>query len=180
MSQIQARIGNRYNDIIGYFKRCPFGTYPPDMTALSGLPPVDRCLILERVLLECRCDVLALIDKLSMAYLKAGWKDLALLFLDAAKRRGLMSGDAYSYFYDKILDLDGVRLSSKTYGESIHTIKGDRYMAPDLCELLIELCRDYSEDNVFQSVDFTSALDAGDIAEFMNERRAFIRLVAGV
>ena len=50
MSVIADRIGHRYVDILSYFRQHPFGSIPPDMTVLSVLPPVDRCLILEQVL----------------------------------------------------------------------------------------------------------------------------------
>lgn len=178
MSKIKDRIGCRYDDILAYFEQRPFGSYPPDMTVLSGLPPVDRCLILEQVYLRGFCDVLALIDKLSMAYLKAGWKNIALEFLDSAYRRRLMPYDAYLYFQDKIEGLSSVRLSSKTYAESVATISGDRCMSPELCDMLLDLCQDYREQNVFEGVDFTSALDAPDVRDFIEERRSFVRLVA--
>lgn len=180
MSKISDRIGTRYDDILAYFEQRPFGLYPPDMTALSGLPPVDRCLILERVLLKGCCDVIVLIDKLSMAYLKAGWKNIAFDFLEAAYKRGLMPYDAYCYFRNKIEDLSSVRLSSPTYASSLQTIMGDRFMAPQLCELLLDLCQSYRDQNVFEGIDFSSAMDSSDVCGFVEERRAFVRLVAGV
>ena len=81
MSNISNRIGSRYDDILSYFRRHPFGSIPPDMTVLSVLPPIDRCLILERVFEHGDGYGLILIDKLSMAYMKAGWLDLGKLFL---------------------------------------------------------------------------------------------------
>ena len=68
MSSIAERIGDRHDTISAYFKYNTFGRTPEDLTVLSLLPPVDRCLILERVVEAGSLDFLACIDKLSMAY----------------------------------------------------------------------------------------------------------------
>ena len=180
MSRIAERIGCRYDDIFAYFKRVPFGCNPPDMTALSNLPPVDRCLILEHILINADGDVLTLVDKLSMAYLKAGWMDLAIAFVRASFRRGLIDAYAMDYFEGKLERLSGVRQSSDSYEESIPRIQRDMGMAPDMCELLLELCYGYRGRDVFEGIDFSSPMDAADVKKFLEERQEFIRLIAGV
>jgi hypothetical protein len=180
MSRIADRIGCRYDDILAYFKIVPFGCNPPDMTALSNLPPVDRCLILEKVLINADGDILTLIDKLSMAYLKAGWMDLAIAFVRASCRRGLIDTYALAYFEGKMDRLSGVRMSSSSYEESIPRIQRDMWMAPDMCELLIDLCEGYRGHDVFEGIDFLNPLHAPDVRQFIEERRNFIRRIAGV
>ena len=180
MSRIADRIGCRYDDILAYFRRVPLGCNPPDMTALSNLPPVDRCLILEKVLINADGDILTLIDKLSMAYLKAGWMDLAIAFVRASCRRGLIDTYALAYFEGKLDRLSGVRMSSNSYEESIPRIQRDMWMAPDMCELLMDLCEGYRGRNVFDGIDFSNPFDASDVQQFLDERRNFIRLIAGV
>lgn len=180
MSRIADRIGCRYDDILAYFKRVPFGCNPPDMTALSNLPPVDRCLILEQVLINADGDILTLIDKLSMAYLKAGWMDLAIAFIRASCQRGLIDAYARVYFEEKLDGLSGVRMSSCSYEESIPRIQRDMGMAPDMCELLMDLCEGHRGHDVFEGIDFSNPLDASDVRQFLDERRNFIRLIAGV
>ena len=182
MSRISERIGSRYDEILAYFKRVPFGCNPPDMRALSYLPPVDRCLILEQVLLKADGDILALVDKLSMAYLKAGWMDLAIDFVRASYRRGLIDAGALDFFEGKLAGLSGVRMSSNSYKESILCIQGEANMgvSPDMYEILLELCEEYKGHDVFEGIDFSSLLDAADVGAFMEERRMFIRSIAGV
>ena len=180
MSRIAERIGCRYDDILSYFKRVPLGCNPPDMRALSVLPPVDRCLILEQVLISADGDILVLIDKLSMAYLKAGWMDLAIAFVRASCRRGLIDTYTLTYFEDKLDGLSGVRMSSNSYEESIPRIQGDMRAAPDMCELLMDLCEGSRGHDVFEGIDFSNPLDASDVQQFLDERRNFIRLIAGV
>ena len=180
MSRIADRIGCRYDDILAYFSRVPLGCNPPDMTALSNLPPVDRCLILEKVLINADGDILALIDKLSMAYHKAGWMDLAIAFVRASCRRGLIDTYTLTYFEEKLDGLSGVRMSSNSYEESIPGIQRDMWMAPDMCELLMDLCEGYRGHDVFEGIDFSNPLDASDVQQFLDERRNFIRLIAGV
>ena len=182
MSKIADRIGSRYDDILAYFSRVPFGSYPPDQTALSDLPPVDRCLILEKLLMRMDCAIPVLVDKLSMAYLKSGWSDLAYEFLDACRYRGLIDDELHAYFVQKIGDLEGVRMSSFSYEQSLPRIQQTKLFgrSPELSELLIDLCRDYHGCDVFSGVSFTSVVDSPDIQAFFDERRAFIHWVSGV
>ena len=92
MSTISARIRDRYDRFCDYFADHAFGSRPPDLTVLSLLPPVDRCLILERVLEFGSCDFPTCIDKLSMA--RFSW-----MFLegDVARLMDIFPGVAYRY-----------------------------------------------------------------------------------
>lgn len=170
MSNIGSKIGRRYDDIISYFKRNMFGYRMMDLTVLSCLPPVDRCLILERVAKECRADVIVLIDKLSMAYLKAGWEDLAQSFIKACYRRGLILPTEYDVMSDKISNLD-VYGVSEDYDDAIDKLPRNKC---EFMDLIRNLCETYRGQEVFSGVNLLSHEDVHDMELFIEERWTFI------
>lgn len=180
MSRISNRIGSRYDDILSYFKRYPFGSIPPDMTVLSVLPPIDRCLILERVFERGDGYELALIDKLSMAYMKAGWLDLGRLFLENCYEGGFIDDDIRWELDKKINDLSNLRCSSTTYEDALCVLPQYEVFGGNFCRLIRTLCEDYIDMNVFQNVDALSPVWSSDILIFKNEREGFIRRVGGI
>lgn len=180
MSRISNRIGSRYDDILSYFKRYPFGSIPPDMTVLSVLPPIDRCLILERVFERGDAYELALIDKLSMAYMKAGWLDLGRLFLENCYEGGFIDDDIRWELDKKISDLSNLRCSSTTYEDALYTLPQYEVWGGDFCRLIRTLCEDYIDMNVLQEVDPLSPAWSSDILIFKKERVGFIRRVGGI
>lgn len=173
MSNIGNKIGHRYDQIVSYFKCNPFGSKPIDLTALSCLPPVDRCLILERVAKECGADVIVLIDKLSMAYLKAGWSDLAEMFVRACCRKGVIMPAHYYMFMDKLsgLSVYGV---SQGYEDALDKLPR---MNGALEGLIRDLCETYRGQEVFSGVDVSSPYDARDVEAFKEERLNFINSI---
>lgn len=173
MSTIGDKIGTRYNDIVSHFKQHPFGTVMPDLTILSLLPPVDRCLILERVAGECRVDAIVWIDKLSMAYLKAGWRDIAMQFLEACRSRRIIGTDYYYMFVDKISGL-AVHGTSQSYDDTLLKLPHYEFGGGELAGYIRDLCEAYRGSEVFAGVDFLNPLDMRDVAEFKNERMRFI------
>ena len=180
MSKIANRIGSRYDDILSYFRRYPFGSIPPDMTVLSVLPPIDRCLILERVFERGDGYKLALIDKLSMAYMKAGWLDLGRLFLENCYEGGLIDDYIRRELDEKIRDLSNLRCSSTTYEDALCVLPQYEVFGGSFCRLIRTLCEDYIDMNVFQNVDALSPVWSSDILIFKNEREGFIRRVGGI
>ena len=180
MSKIANRIGHRYDDILAYFRRCPFGSIPPDMTALSVLPPVDRCLILERVFDRGDGDVVVLADKLSMAYMKSGWLDLGQLFLRECGRAGVIDEFISLELIEKIEGLSNLRISAATYEDALCTLPTYEAFGGAFCRLIRTLCEDYIDRNVFQDVDFFSPVWASDIEAFIRERQSFISRIGGV
>lgn len=166
MSKIASKVGTRYDAISDYFKDRKFGNEPENLTLLSLLPPVDRCLIIERVM-ECgRCDFMTCIDKLSMAYYKAGFKEVAFEFLEKCNGCGWLRGN-YRYFVDKLTDLV-VHNVSKTYGDALQ--KFPKYDTRSFfCRLIRALCSRYQGEELLTGYE-TSA----DIDDFVRERRAFI------
>ena len=177
MSIIANRIGRRYDDILSYFRQHPFGSIPPDMTVLSVLPPVDRCLILERVFERGNWHGLALVDKLSMAYMKAGWLDLGRMFLRQCLNIGLIDECVCMEFIAKIERLSKLRLSAATYEDALCTLPQYEIYGGDFCPLVRTLCEDYIDMNVFQEVDFLSPVWGPDVERFCEERRSFIRRI---
>ena len=180
MSVIADRIGHRYVDILSYFRQHPFGSIPPDMTVLSVLPPVDRCLILEQVLERGDGYGLVLADKLSMAYMKTGWLDFGKMFLRQCFNTGLIDEYVCVELIAKIEMLSNFRLSAATYEDALRTLPQYEILGGDFCSLVRTLCEDYIDMNVFQDVDFFSPVWAPDVECFKEERKSFIRRIGGV
>ena len=166
MSTIFERVGARYDLISDYFKCNALGRRPGDLTVLSLLPPVDRCLILERVL-ECgQCDLLTCVDKLSMAYYKAGWRDLAFAFIEKGNAAGWLSGH-YGLFVEKLTDLPVFNVT-RTYEEALRKLEAyDTKSA--FCRLIRVLCTRYRGEEIL-----TGQETPDELAAFLSERRAFI------
>lgn len=174
MSKIADRIGSRYDAIIEYFIRHPFGTHPPDMTVLSLLPPEDRCLILERLFRLRSGNILDLVDKLSMAYLKAGWPDLANRFVEACVKGGWIIPEHGVFFLNKLntLLVHGV---SEDYADTLRKLPQYEGLAQDLGALIRTLCESYSGRELFANVSLICFTDVVDLRTFIAERGLFVR-----
>lgn len=173
MSKISERVGNRHDPISDYYKANVFGTRPGELTLLSLLPPVDRCLILERILEGGKCDLLACIDKLSMAYYKAGWPNVAFEFLRGCATRGWLEGH-YRFFAEKLNGLPVTNVS-RTYDDTLQKLgEYDRLQVYDtqavvFSRLIRDLCVLYRGREIITGYETQDELD-----EFIQERRAFI------
>jgi len=172
MSLVSLRIGPRYKGIIDYFHNNPFGTNPPNMTVLSLLPPVDRCLILEQLVCGCTSNRIDVIDKLSMAYLKAGWRDVANEFLDICFDLEWLNEAEYVFFVEKIRSLL-IHDVSENYAATLEKLPC--YACEDVFESLIRsLCENYAGKEVLAGM--ADKGEAGIVAmkQFKDERRRFI------
>lgn len=177
MSRIAARIGTRYDGIINYFRRHPFGSIPQDMTTLSLLPPIDRVLILERIFSQRNGDMIATIDKLSMAYVKSGYEEIPFEFLTACLKSGLLSEDEYMFFVEKLRGLNVYGVSDD-YNDTIKKLPNYVCEGDELGEELKSLCRDYREKEIFAGMSMLDPEEHVDRYEFDDERRGFIRSIA--
>lgn len=177
MSRISARIGTRYDGIINYFHRHPFGSIPQDMTTLSLLPPIDRVLILERIFSRGYGDLIATIDKLSMAYVKSGYEEIPLEFLKICLKSGLLCEDEYMFFVEKLRGLNVYGVSDD-YNNTIMKLPEYVCEGDELGEELKNLCRDYREKEIFAGMSMLDHREHVDRYEFDNERRSFIRSIA--
>ena len=177
MSKIADRIGTRYDAIVEYFVRHPFGTYPPDMTMLSLLPPEDRCLILERLFQLQLGNILDLVDKLSMAYLKAGWPELANRFVVACVKGGWIIPEHGVFFLDKLSTL-AVHGVSEDYFDTLRKLPQYESPASELGALIRTLGETYSGRELFANVSLIRAADVVDLQTFIAERESFVRWCA--
>lgn len=177
MSRIAERIGSRYEAIVDYFVGHPFGSHPPDMTILSLLPPVDRCLILERLFSLRAGNVLDLVDKLSMAYLKAGWPELANRFVVACVKGGWIIPEHGVFFLDKLSTL-AVHGVSEDYADTLRKLPQYESLAPDLGALIRTLCETYSGRELFVNISLLRVDDVLDLETFIAERESFVRWCA--
>lgn len=174
MSKIADRIGTRYDAIVEYFVRFPFGTHPPDMTVLSLLPPEDRCLILERLFQLQLGNILDLVDKLSMAYLKAGWPELANRFVVACVKGGWIIPEHGVFFLDKLSTL-AVHGVSEDYFDTLRKLPQYESPASELGALIRTLCETYSGRELLADVPLISIDDVIDLQTFIAERESFVR-----
>ena len=174
MSKIADRIGSRYDAIIEHFIRNPFGTHPPDMTVLSLLPPEDRCLILERLFQRHSGNVLDLVDKLSMAYLKAGWLDLANRFVEYCVKGGWIIPEHGAFFLNKLntLVVHGV---SEDYADTLRKLPQYESLAQDLGAIIRTLCEAYSGRELLANISLIRFTDVVDLQTFIAERESFVR-----
>ena len=176
-SRITARIGTRYDNLIDYFRRHPFGSIPHDMTVLSLLPPIDRVLILERVFTRGYGDLIALVDKLSMAYVKSGYEEIPFEFLKACRDCGLLHENAYCFFVDKLQGLN-VSGASDDYGDTAKKLPRYVCAGEELGAILMRLCNDYGGKEVFAGVPGFHIGEMVDRWKFNDERRGVVRLIA--
>ena len=177
MSKIADRIGSRYDAIIEHFIRRPFGTHPPDMTVLSLLPPEDRCIILERLFQRHSGNILDLVDKLSMAYLKAGWQDLANRFVEACVKGGWIITEHGAFFLDKLstLVVHGV---SEDYADTLRNLPQYEAFARELSALIRTLCETHSGRELLAGISLLRPDDVVDLQTFIAERESFVRWCA--
>lgn len=174
MSKIADRIGTRYDAIVEYFVRHPFRTHPPDMTVLSLLPPEDRCLILERLFQLQLGNILDLVDKLSMAYLKAGWPELANRFVAACVKGGWIIPEHGVFFLDKLSTLT-VHSVSEDYADTLRKLPQYESLAPELGALIRTLCEIYSGRELLANISLIRFTDVVDLQTFIAERESFVR-----
>lgn len=168
-SLVTKKVGDRYNPILQHFKIVPFGSNPHDLTVLSVLPPIDRVLILESLFSSRSGDVITLIDKLSMAYFKAGYSNLAYDFLRACDRKRLFTHPFYGYdfFVDKLSGLHVTNVSVR-YEDALRAlIQYDD--GGSFCRLIRLLCERYAGREVVIG-NFSSI----DLQAFVDERKEFI------
>ena len=177
MSKIADHIGLRYEGIVAYFVRRPFGTYPADMTVLSLLPPEDRCLILERLFQLQLGNILDLVDKLSMAYLKAGWPELANRFVVACVKGGWIIPEHGVFFLDKLSTL-AVHGISEDYADTLRKLPQYESLAPELGALIRTLCETYSGRELLAGISLICFTDVVDLQTFIAERGSFVRWCA--
>ena len=177
MSKIADHIGLRYEGIVAYFVRRPFGTYPADMTVLSLLPQEDRCLILERLFQLQLGNILDLVDKLSMAYLKAGWPELANRFVVACVKGGWIIPEHGVFFLDKLSTL-AVHGISEDYADTLRKLPQYESLAPELGALIRTLCETYSGRELFTNISLLRFDDVLDLQSFIAERESFVRWCA--
>lgn len=87
MEHFQNQLREKHLKIVDYFKNNTFGTNMPILTHFSRLSPLDRCIILERLLQETGGNIY-IYDKLVLAYCKIGQAALAQRVIELARKRG--------------------------------------------------------------------------------------------
>lgn len=169
--RLSKNVGDRYDAISRYFKDHRLGDNPIELSALSVLPPVDRCLIIERIMQNGECNILVCIEKLSMAYYKAGWSDFAMEFLLKCNAANLTRGQGQD-FIDKLKDLPVVNISHN-YKESLQKLytyySTTSFWSSEFVKLLKDLCEAYEGNEILNGNETNE-----QISEFIAERREFL------
>lgn len=94
-----------YEAILLYFNKYSFGSQLPVLSILSSLPPVDRCVIIEQILVKDKSNIEAY-SKLSLAYLKKGDKKKAYDLLSNANKYGNISNINYKILNNNLIEID--------------------------------------------------------------------------
>jgi len=190
---ISDKIGERYEGVLNYLSTSPFGYNPSDLTVLSLLPPIDRCLILEQAFLRGSIGkrvVPVWIDKLSMAYWKvcnqvsygtAWWEFQSIEFLKSCQygsKAGFLTEEERDYQEDKVMGLR-VRNVCKTYDDTARLLPGYASSSPVLVNLLELLCSRYAGMDIFADVNLSTCKGFGDYVVFVNDRTDFLRHATG-
>lgn len=177
ISNIAKMVGTRYDAICAYFRDNPFGSNPSDLTILSLLPPIDRCLIIERILKLDNSDRLTCIDKLSMAYLKAGLRDVAFEFIKQCDKCGWFNNQPnrypypqwdYDFFSDKLNGLV-VGNVSVSYDDTLRKFP-DYDSGSQFCGLVKQLSVEYKGREILKGDESPEVLK-----KFHDERLAYVK-----
>lgn len=173
MSQLAEEIAHRYDDIVHFFEVRPFGKYMDDLSILSVLPPVDRCLIIEDVILYRYGRPVACVEKLALAYLKAGWNNLAQEIVQKFYRKGWLPSVAYSMILDKLSTVAPSNVSAD-YEDTLNKLRTYDYEGTELGKLIKELCEQFVGRELLTHIDMCDPFQITDLMDFINERREFI------
>lgn len=176
MSSISQRIGTRYDQIVELFRQRPFGeeAYLEDLSTLSILPPVDRCIIIEKVI-QCRYgNPIAWADKLSMAYVKAGWENLAQELVLKFYQKGWLPQQWATFLMEKLQSLSPTNVTTD-YKEALEKLHRYGYEATLLGQCIKDLCTRYEGDELDGNINLRNPLQMANWMDFIQERRMFIK-----
>lgn len=173
MSQLAEKIAHRYDGIVHFFRERPFGKYMEDLSILSILPPVDRCLIIEGVIQHQYGYPIAWVDKLALAYLKAGWDNLAHEIVQKFYHKGWLPSVAYSMILEKLSTVAPSNVSVD-YEDTLNKLLAYDYEETALGKLIKELCEQFVGQELLTHIDMCDPFQVADLMDFINERREFI------
>lgn len=144
-----------------------------DLSILSVFPPVDRCLIIEGVI-QCRYGYpIAWVDKLALAYLKAGWNNLAQEIVQKFYHKGWLPSVAYSMILDKLSMVTPSNVSAD-YEDTLNKLLAYDYEETALGKLIKALCAQFVGRELLTHIDMCDPFQITDLMDFINERREFI------
>ena len=138
--------------LVKYFSKNKFGSEHPLLTMLSILPPKSRVYILEKIS-EFDSRNLWIVDKLSMAHLKSGQKEKALVYLSEQHKNGLLDDYSLKNYNDKI-ELLSLHLQKFDISKSILDVKrkyeefslpGDQDNYREFTNIMLALLSGYSK-----------------------------------
>ena len=170
---ISSRIQGRYEEIIDYFARHPYGSDSKDVTVLNILPVVDQCLVLERLLLLGYGTTLNLIDKLSSAYFKAGLTDFMSSFLASCCQIGFLDAYLRDYYSNRRngASTGGYPVS---YKESLARLPRYAFPEDELGRLIRDMCMRFAGADILEGIDLATACGREALEDFKTDRRRFL------
>lgn len=94
----------KHKPIINWFLKNGFGTNMPILTYFSTLSPIDRCVILESLMANRVVNV-EVIDKLILAYVKAGYREHGEYIISLLKKSNYCNDDYFIAGIESKLDI---------------------------------------------------------------------------
>ncbi len=131
--------------IIDYFNKYGFGTNMPVLTYLSILAPIDRCVILENLFDINRLNSI-LSDKLLLAYVTSGKKELARLVIENSIRNG--ESELNVWALESKLDLGLAPFRNRDQRLALYNdflCKTESILEIEFLNILIQFCKDSYE-----------------------------------
>ena len=174
--------GKRYGLILSLFSAASHSFSEADAALLRLIPPADRSLILEHLLLRLVGDPVFVADELVDAYIAAGWEPLASLLIIARKKSGRLDTIALRSGLDAFERIHQNQPNPKTYADCLPALRQADGEPCLLRNFLLNLCEQYEGDDLPADIDFDELDDAQatcppETKAFVSQRYSFIEAI---
>lgn len=96
LNHFSSQVKDKHLFIANHFLTYGFGTDMPTLRYFSILEPIDRCIIMEFLISQGMLNFI-MIDKLTMAYAKAGYPSFASEAVEYARQAGESEMNVWAY-----------------------------------------------------------------------------------
>ena len=167
MSELETRLGNRYEQIIAHFREHPYDENSDDVAEFSRLPNPDRAIVLETLLRERCGNIEHIVWALAHQYFRVGHEHYtnfdkwATLFINKCRDRWVISQSFHTRLASKLrsMAVNGYQPAFVRDYKSALT-----YMTKDKCEMtklvrsLFETYQDKDEFRIYLGVDYKDGI----------------------
>ncbi|MGN1358831.1 MAG: ankyrin repeat domain-containing protein [Kiritimatiellia bacterium] len=174
--------GDRYWLILPFFTAHSNAFGEAEAALLRLIPPADRCLILERLLLRLAGNPVFVADELVDAYLAAGWETLAGQFIIARKKSGRLDTINLTRGLDAFERIHQNQPKPKTYADCLPALRQADGEDSLLRAFLVKLCEGNEGHDLPAEIDFDESDDEKETRppeteQFISERNSFIQAI---